>query len=864
MIDRLNDVHFLDTDNEFAKHINDQAVEAGLIECDDDVDRDMYSLNPDIVMQQFSPLFMSQWFMIDHAKNPCMSITCDNDFLFVFRHFEEYLIVAINGDGTETEDFLTRKTLVFIRLVGFLMGPVTEEIGKPRFSTKQEQWTFIRHLMSTWTFLANHEQSYLVEAVEKLHSNQVVSELCVDILQTAVTKIQEAGERNIQHALMLVNSKLLAHFSNRSAVELQSSDMLCIILLARTLFPTQDRLEDLFAQSYRPSGDVTSRYHRDSVASLHRNRYETAVEGFTTGEETENDEYFSAYEKTPHDGSPSLKFDTDKSTESIEGPAEYPEVSERFVTPTTSPIISDQKQSRRASSESPTSDQKKKNQSAKSPKRISPKSNQSKQSDKKSDKQSKKQTVSQELKEANSKRFATSQKFMRSLEEKGQRRRHRSHTVGEIEDQLGILGLSKETEVPAGRGRSSSLHEEKPAESQACSIRHNVSDSHLVTSLHEGASNKPQDEPTYDYLNHGVFLLTTLCKFTPYQLHCYRIYPGIVLVVLTEMPRISQAPRLVQLLQLIKDLLNGTRDKLVPQQRQIIYETINTQIMKTVVSLRKAKEPISKLCSEIKSKWDDENVREGILQYLEQNARVEMSSSLERSLKYLYHKLREIFVILYLPPSPLTTRVSTVLSSIAESFRRQLGDYKDYLVVKAQRNITMTTYIEEFPGLIHFIYVNRRTNQIMAPSLNIAHNRDDHVSLDATQLLKDKIWQMMSWAQMKLHQGYTTVMAREGDYVYSYFLWFENVSGDPEVIQKPYRPDSTAPPPGILTGNFYKYITHKCFPNNVGNAVYCNELFMMHVGLANSQYVASHCRQLAAKLYETSADILGNISLFGT
>jgi len=46
----------------------------------------VYTVDPNIVMQQFSPLFMSQWFMIDHAKNPCSSIRCENDFLFVFKH----------------------------------------------------------------------------------------------------------------------------------------------------------------------------------------------------------------------------------------------------------------------------------------------------------------------------------------------------------------------------------------------------------------------------------------------------------------------------------------------------------------------------------------------------------------------------------------------------------------------------------------------------------------------------------------------------------------------------------------------------------------------------------------------------------
>ncbi|XP_052225021.1 BLOC-3 complex member HPS1-like [Dreissena polymorpha] len=107
---------------------------------------------------------------------------------------------------------------------------------------------------------------------------------------------------------------------------------------------------------------------------------------------------------------------------------------------------------------------------------------------------------------------------------------------------------------------------------------------------------------------------------------------------------------------------------------------------------------------------------------------------------------------------------------------------------------------------------------------------------------------MTSWLLTKLHNGYTMISAREGDYHFSYFIWFENVNGDPEVAQRPYRADCTAPPPDYSRAtSTSRYFMHKCFPNDVSRAVHCNELFMMHVGLVNTQYIAGHCRQLAAK-----------------
>ena len=67
----------------------------------------------------------------------------------------------------------------------------------------------------------------------------------------------------------------------------------------------------------------------------------------------------------------------------------------------------------------------------------------------------------------------------------------------------------------------------------------------------------------------------------------------------------------------------------------------------------------------------------------------------------------------------------------------ELMDYHGYLNVKVQRNITMTSYIDDFPGLVHFIFVDRHFHQMTAPSFNITLKEGE--SMDATSYLKKKV-----------------------------------------------------------------------------------------------------------------------------
>ena len=65
-------------------------------------------------------------------------------------------------------------------------------------------------------------------------------------------------------------------------------------------------------------------------------------------------------------------------------------------------------------------------------------------------------------------------------------------------------------------------------------------------------------------------------------------------------------------------------------------------------------------------------------------------------MSHMYDRLKDLFRLLYLLPWRLPPEVQQSLQNGIESvqnlLQRELWDYKDYLAVKAQRNIAVTRY----------------------------------------------------------------------------------------------------------------------------------------------------------------------------
>ena len=86
-------------------------------------------------------------------------------------------------------------------------------------------------------------------------------------------------------------------------------------------------------------------------------------------------------------------------------------------------------------------------------------------------------------------------------------------------------------------------------------------------------------------------------------------------------------------------------------------------------------------------------------------------------------------------------------------------------------------------------------------------------------LIKQRIWDYWQYSESMLSSGVTSFIVRDGDFSYSYFIWFEDSMRKPMVSQKSLKGLNENRPTGILSGNYYKYGLSLSFKFKVQSSV---------------------------------------------
>ncbi|XP_077992016.1 BLOC-3 complex member HPS1-like [Glandiceps talaboti] len=810
----MPDIVYIAADKQFTAHINNVAVENGLLQPEDITDE----VDINAATQFFSPFVASQGMLTNELDNPYSAITCENGFMFVFREFGEHLYIGINGDGEEDEEFLRRKLLLLQRIIGFLYGPIVQKIKPDNYQERYKIWSKISSLINTWVKLYKEEQGFLLEAIERLHVSQSLSELCIHVLEGSLNKMKDSGERFPIHALLTVNSKLLALYSSRKSSELQSSDLLMMILMVQNLYPTTKTLQDLMAASpklpHRPNspeeGAVAQPDEHSSVQG------EMSVDDEMDQIETEQ-EIDSLLEERGDQ-------DCKGSSEEFHSPMSTPERgrSPVFDPPETStPMVA----------------------------RIHGKP---------------------EMEEGAAKQHgsvATPVPVQGEAKNSMKSSYDQYHTPQEVLPSRSYISrlrekISKTASTGLGRANDEEDIFVEAFSTDAREVSTDHSSFHVIESPHF-----TEDITVYmETHRFPVFLRTPASMYAPHEIHILQVLPETVLVMITEV-KSSMASLITRSLASLEAILKMTNSKSRRSSGavngKVIIDTLESNVKKISEIAKKfnGKGLIQYANRDLPIKWDSLK-KAGFLDYLESGMVVPMSPRLETCLSELMKYLKYIFGMRFLMPKHRThqaiQKYQEAIAKIEQLSKAKLRDYKEYLSVKGQRNVTMTAYMEDFPGLVHFTYVDRMVDILTAPSINSEAAKDDR---DPSQLLKNKIWELAKTSQKYLQRGFTSLLRRDGDYYYSYFIWFEDPMGNPLPMQHPPKVDPDGPPPGILSGHFYRKMVRQCFPNAPVGSVHCYELMCMHVGVVPVQYVVNHCQNLAAKLWETSGELNSPISL---
>jgi len=190
-----------------------------------------------------------------------------------------------------------------------------------------------------------------------------------------------------------------------------------------------------------------------------------------------------------------------------------------------------------------------------------------------------------------------------------------------------------------------------------------------------------------------------------------------------------------------------------------------------------------------------------------------------------------------------------------EKIQRRLRDYYQFLTTTEHMHRPIVYYQLRFPGLVHFIAVNRTTQKVIAPSIMPAHGRlypcNEDQSHQMVQILRRRVVDLYHQSQEMFWEGNSSMVMKFDDFTYSYRLSLVDHKGRMDVVPQvqkvvsSYRESGEKESLWDSKGQIYTDIIKKSIPNPNPKQVVCAiEVYVLYIGAISSRTVAVYDSKL--------------------
>lgn len=260
------------------------------------------------------------------------------------------------------------------------------------------------------------------------------------------------------------------------------------------------------------------------------------------------------------------------------------------------------------------------------------------------------------------------------------------------------------------------------------------------------------------------------------------------------------------------------------------------QILEALKGNRMAKVESERMGKSVEMRWS--GMKKKFSELAKNSSYREVTKFFEASLPGLIDCLKLLFKTLFfdtfhpLASNPLLMEVSVALKSSLEGLLANIS--------LEQQKTAMKAYIDEYPGLIHFIFVDNSDGRIISPERNWE---------DTKLLSRTKFFTTIDLMLKYRKKGRSSLIWKSPALSFSFFTWYEDECGqylDPKDVPSSVENPSTS-------ANYYQKITETLFPKTPLARIKSYDLYLVHLGLVNSNLCLEHSRRIAV----TINDIIG-------